>query len=249
MGFSRQEYWSGVPRSRLFLITSIAVVVKSLSHVWLFATPWTVACQAPLSMEFSRQEYWSELPFPSPGDLSEQGIEPTSSALQADSKESLSHRRSPAIYVATILTPWTVSTISSLGLKNYFPNCCPFMGPSFCIYSPHTVRTIHLKWRLGQTTPMIQTPPWFHINLRIKFKLSTMVCKPLMIWFWLSHWSCLLPSSLSLMPPSHTGFTAAWKTTQIQLTVWISEGATQKQQANSKARCLIRGYFTEIWMV
>ena len=39
---------------------------KSLSRVWLFATPWTVACQAPLSMEFSRQEYWSELPFPSP---------------------------------------------------------------------------------------------------------------------------------------------------------------------------------------
>ena len=40
---------------------------KSLSHVWLFATPWSVACQAPLSMEFSRQEYWSGLPFPPPG--------------------------------------------------------------------------------------------------------------------------------------------------------------------------------------
>ena len=39
---------------------------QSLSHVWLFATPWTAACQAPLSMEFSRQEYWSGLPFPSP---------------------------------------------------------------------------------------------------------------------------------------------------------------------------------------
>ena len=37
-----------------------------LSHVWLFAAPWTVACQAPLSMEFSRQEYWSRFPFPSP---------------------------------------------------------------------------------------------------------------------------------------------------------------------------------------
>ena len=40
--------------------------VKSLSHVQLFVTPWTVACQAPLSMEFSRQEYWSGLPFPTP---------------------------------------------------------------------------------------------------------------------------------------------------------------------------------------
>ena len=46
-----------------------------------FATPWTVAYQAPLSMEFSRQEYWSGLPFPSPGDLPDQGIEPESPAL------------------------------------------------------------------------------------------------------------------------------------------------------------------------
>ena len=52
--------------------------------VWLFATLWTVAYQAPLSMEFSRQEYWSGLPFPSPGDLPDPGIEPWSPALQAD---------------------------------------------------------------------------------------------------------------------------------------------------------------------
>ena len=58
--------------------------VKLLSHVRLFATPWTVAYQAPPSMEFSRQEYWSGLPFPSPGDLPDWGIEPWSSALQAD---------------------------------------------------------------------------------------------------------------------------------------------------------------------
>ena len=49
------------------------------------ATPWTVACQAPLSMGFSRQKYWSELPFPSPEDLPNPGIEPGSPALQADS--------------------------------------------------------------------------------------------------------------------------------------------------------------------
>ena len=45
--------------------------------------PWTVACQAPLSVELFRQEYWSGLPFPSPGDLSDLGIEPQSPALQA----------------------------------------------------------------------------------------------------------------------------------------------------------------------
>ena len=49
--------------------------VKSLSCVQLFATPWTVAYQAPLPMGFSRQEYWSGLLFPSPGDLPELGIE------------------------------------------------------------------------------------------------------------------------------------------------------------------------------
>ena len=51
------------------------------SPVWVFVTPWTVACQAPLSMGFPRQEYWSGLPFPSLGDLSNPGIEPTSPVL------------------------------------------------------------------------------------------------------------------------------------------------------------------------
>ena len=62
--------------------------VKSLSSVRLFVTPWTVAYQAPQSMEFSRQEYWSGLPFPPPGDLPNPGIEPGSPALQADALSS-----------------------------------------------------------------------------------------------------------------------------------------------------------------
>ena len=60
------------------------VKVKSLSRVRLFATRWTVAYQASLSMGFSRQEYWSGLPFPSPGDLPNPGIEPGFPALEAD---------------------------------------------------------------------------------------------------------------------------------------------------------------------
>ena len=59
--------------------------MKLLNHVRLFATPWTVSCQSPLSMGFSRQEYWSRLPFPSPGDLPDPGIEPGSPTLHADS--------------------------------------------------------------------------------------------------------------------------------------------------------------------
>ena len=62
----------------------LKVKVKSFSHVQLFATSWTVVYQAPPSMGFSRQEYWSGLPFPSPGDLFNPGIEPRSPALQAD---------------------------------------------------------------------------------------------------------------------------------------------------------------------
>ena len=60
------------------------VKVKSLSGVWLLATPWTVAYHAPPSMGFSIQEYWSGLPFPSPGNLPNPGIEHRSPTLQAD---------------------------------------------------------------------------------------------------------------------------------------------------------------------
>ena len=58
----------------------VCVCAHMLSHVRLFETPWTVAHQAPLSIEFSWQEYWSELPFPPPGDLPDPGIKPISLA-------------------------------------------------------------------------------------------------------------------------------------------------------------------------
>ena len=114
MGFSRQKYWSGLPfpscrdlpnpgiEPTSFMSPALQMdssplappgkptirlkwsEVKSLSRVRLFATLWTVAHQALPSMGFSRQEYWSGLPFPSPGDLLNPGIEPRSPALQAD---------------------------------------------------------------------------------------------------------------------------------------------------------------------
>ena len=62
----------------------VKVKMQSLSRVQLFAIPWTVAHQAPRPVGFSRQECWSGLPFPSPGDLPNPGIEPGSPALQAD---------------------------------------------------------------------------------------------------------------------------------------------------------------------
>ena len=65
-----------------------ACMLSCFSHVPLFATLWTVAYEAPLSMGFSRQEYWSGLPYPLPGDLPDSQIElssPEAPALQADS--------------------------------------------------------------------------------------------------------------------------------------------------------------------
>ena len=67
--FSSVEFAVGYSLTCMFLVCM-------LSYVQLFVTPWTVAHQAPLSMEFSRQEYWSGLPFPSPGDLPNSGIKP-----------------------------------------------------------------------------------------------------------------------------------------------------------------------------
>ena len=85
---NRDAIWSGVIIEELKPITGVGgsemnweiwidlCVRQSLSYVWLFATPWTIAHQALLSREFSRQEYWSGLPFPTPGDLPNPGIKP-----------------------------------------------------------------------------------------------------------------------------------------------------------------------------
>ena len=94
--------------------------MKLLSRVRLFAVPWTVAYQAPPSMEFSRQDYWSGLPFPSPGDLPNQGTELASPALQEDSLL-LSHWGSPSD------TEWAAALggacASSQG-QQHFPGVC-----------------------------------------------------------------------------------------------------------------------------
>ena len=81
----------GILQARTNLLNSALLIpqkrkvkVKFLRCDRLFETPWTVANQAPLSMEFSSPEYWSGLPLPSPGDLPNPGIEPRSPILQAD---------------------------------------------------------------------------------------------------------------------------------------------------------------------
>ena len=77
------------------LVNKLCVCVQSLGCGQLFVTLWTVAHQARLSMEFSRHEYCSGLPFPSPGDLPNRGIEPRSPALQEDSLLSETQGKAP----------------------------------------------------------------------------------------------------------------------------------------------------------
>ena len=81
-----------------------------------FATPWTVAHQAPPSMGFSRQEYWSGLPFPSPGDLPDPGIEPRSPTLQADALTSEPPGKPPMPPALGVwsLSHWTIREVPEI---------------------------------------------------------------------------------------------------------------------------------------
>ena len=104
--------------------TCLKCMLSCFSSVQLCATPWTVACQAPLSMGFSRQESWSGLPFPSPGDLPDPGIEPGSPALQAGSL--LSEPPTKPVFQGrhhfpkTLLTRLRTANPASLCLKGPF---------------------------------------------------------------------------------------------------------------------------------
>ena len=95
LGCHYGNYQRAVENVDPVLSKEVAVVVWSLSHVQLFITPWVAACQAPLAMRFPMNEYWSRLPFPSPGDLLDQGIELLSFALAGDSLL-LRHKGSPS---------------------------------------------------------------------------------------------------------------------------------------------------------
>ena len=86
------------------------LTLKLLSRVHLFETPWTVAYQAPPSMEFSRQEYWSGLPFPSPGDIPNPGNEAGSLALQADPSPTELWERKKKKKVKSLSCVWLFET-------------------------------------------------------------------------------------------------------------------------------------------
>ena len=111
---NRSEIYAGT----IGINRTILSVSASRSVVWDSATPWTVACQAPLSMEFSRPDSWTGQPFPSPGDLPDPGmIKPKSPALQEDSLLSEPPGKPKTrmwcaqllSYAPLLVTPWTVA--------------------------------------------------------------------------------------------------------------------------------------------
>ena len=91
-------------------------------------TPRTIACQAPLPMEFSRQEYWSGLPFPSPGDLLNVGMEPGSPSMQADSLPSEPLGGGMQIGSAIQFSAQSCQTLRHHGLQHARPPCPSRMG-------------------------------------------------------------------------------------------------------------------------
>ena len=138
-----------------------------LSHVQLFATPWTVAHQAPLSIGFPRQEYQSGLPFPPPGDLLNLGIKPMSPALQVDALPSELPRKpcpSPGDLPDPGIEP--VSLMSPALAGGFFTTRKPWGGNEslspFSLPSSPASQTQPLMAQ--EPIPMVHPgqPPWAH---------------------------------------------------------------------------------------
>ena len=108
------------------------------------ATPWTVACQAPLSMGFSRQEYWSGLPFPSLEDLPDLGIEPGSSALQADSLPTELQGK-----------PFSVLAVAAKSLQLCLTLCDPIDGSPPGSSVPGILQARILEWVANSNNSLI----------------------------------------------------------------------------------------------
>ena len=101
-----------------FVSEMSSCIVKSLNCVRLFVTPWTVVSQASLSMGFSKRGYWSGVPLPSPGDLSNPGIEPGSSALQAEALPSEPPRKPIGINLCFLFSSYVYHR--RIYLNNFF---------------------------------------------------------------------------------------------------------------------------------
>ena len=103
-----------------------------------FATPWTAIHQVPLSMRYSRQGYWSGLPFPSPGDLPNPGIEPGSSALQANSLPAELQGKITHLFIHSIVDR-DVSILWLLGWELLWTLLCVSFGVHMCAFALYSL--------------------------------------------------------------------------------------------------------------
>ena len=144
----------------------------TVSHVRLFAAPWTIACQAPLSMGFSRQEYCNGLPFPPPGDLLELGIKPWSPACQTDSLP-LSDQRTHRLNV--LLNLQQCDNLDKVKVLRIFSYCITnqlynddFLASSSCFL-------VSFKGKLKKTyfrITLLDLPDFSFLNLQIYTKMG-----------------------------------------------------------------------------
>ena len=138
-----------------WLHLSASFATESCSVASNSATPWTVAHQTPLSMEFSRQEYWNGLPFPSPRDLPNSGIEPRSPALQVDYLPSEPPGEAPLLLLLSWLPP--------LGLHTQSIACFPLLSASSISY---LVRS--LSCCVSLLSPTCKDWPFIYITVKSK---------------------------------------------------------------------------------
>ena len=218
--------------------------MKSLSRIRLFATPWTH--QAPPSMGFSRQEYWSGLPFPSPEDLPDPGIEPRSPTLQADSLSSeptflpvsfnmilpqfsLRATRHPvARCVCWELSPTepTFVHLSSLLLKG--PGWSP--GLSLCLhFCTCFFSSLQDENRLNKLSHSFQTwwIPWTFFMYFVPHRLSNPYFSDLsyLILFYLTTYLSDLPFHIdywSWIPEVSAYLTPKWQAMLLNLGYWLT---------------------------
>ena len=162
-----------------------------LCCVWLFATPWPIAHQAPLSMGFSRQEYWSGLPFPSPGDLHNPGIKSTSPASPALTGRFFTTEPpgKPKAYESS-LNHWTTREFPRLNVVVFFN------GLSICIYKRLTLLFFFIGTDLFIFLLFFSFISWRLITLQY----CRGFCRT---WTWISHgFTCVPhPERPSHLPP------------------------------------------------
>ena len=160
--------------------------VKWLSRVQLFVTPWTVACQAPLSMGFSRQEYWSGLPCPPPGDLPDPWIEPGSSTVKVPTPNHWTSRE----FSLKIFLEIEVHFAKSLTLSNVW----------FCTFLANIKLRSH-HWNHGVNCSIIpQIPPCLFVSYPTPTSGQnwSVFCPHSFAYSWISHkwnpilcWGCI----------------------------------------------------------